>query len=90
MEWIEVEKQLPELTEPLMWYNDETEQMEVLIPNYQATVLAYDETLEIYKAKFDKRGWSEISSLSIKGGVKPTHWMPLPEPPKPSPNEASR
>jgi hypothetical protein len=80
--WTKVEDGLPELTEPLMWWNDETNASEVCIENWKATVMAFDPELGIYKAEFSKNGWHEISSISTKGGVKPTHWRPLPSPPK--------
>lgn len=77
--WISVEDRLPELTEPLIGYNDDNIQ-EVFIENYEVTVLAYEPTLGVFKARRNDRGWYEISSISSKG-VNPTHWKYLPKPP---------
>lgn len=83
-EWIDVNERLPELTLPLTWWDDDTNQREVIIPNHHAHVLAYNQTLGVYKAEYDRSGWKEISSRSIVGTkeTNPTHWKPLPEPPK--------
>ena len=81
MEWISVKDRLPELNEPLIGYNDENEKV-ILIENYKATVLAFDEKIGIFKAQYNSRGWSEIASHFQNGIVKPLYWMPLPEPPK--------
>jgi hypothetical protein len=80
--WVDVLDRLPELTEPLMGYDDNNERI-VIIPNFRATVLAWNEILGIYKAEFVKHGWSEISSISSQGtkDAIPSHWMPLPTPP---------
>lgn len=81
--WIRIEDGLPEINEPLMGYNDENIR-EVFIENHQATVLAYDPKLGVFKARLYKGNrWSEISSISVNGIVNVTHWMPLPPPPKP-------
>jgi hypothetical protein len=79
-EWISVETP-PELTEPLMGYNDDNER-EVIIENYQATVLGYNPEIGTFKARYVKRGWAEISSVSVNSTITPTHWMTLPTPPK--------
>lgn len=79
--WVSVEDRLPELNEPLMGYNDD-DVLEVIIENYMATVLAYDENKGIIKAELTKRGWAEISSNSHSTIVKITHWQPLPPLPK--------
>ena len=82
--WIEIGPgcQMPEYTERHKWFNDETGQREEYGEPAFQIVLAYNEELGIFKAKYEKHGrWSEISSCSINGTVKPTHWMPLPSPP---------
>lgn len=80
--WISVEDRLPECTEPAMWYNDQNVH-EVMFENDHAIVWAFNDELGVFKAKYSGRGyWSEISSISIKGSVKPTYWMPLPAPPE--------
>lgn len=78
--WISVNDRLPELTEPFMMYNDENIR-EVAWENDHVHVLAFDPEKGIVKAQRDKRGWSEVSSCSISG-LNPTHWQPLPAPPK--------
>jgi hypothetical protein len=82
--WIEIKPgcEMPEYTERHKWFNDETGQREEYGEPAFQIVLAYNEELGIFKAKYEKHGrWSEISSCSINGTVKPTHWMPLPTPP---------
>jgi hypothetical protein len=79
--WISVKDELPALTEPLMWYNDETNKREVMFENDHATVLGFDSEKGVVKAVLDKHGWSEISSISISGCVNITHWQPLPSNP---------
>lgn len=81
-EWISIEERVPEYTERHTMWNDETNQPEPYGEPAFQIVLAYNEELGIFKAKYEKRGhWSEISSISIKGSVKPTHWQHLPTPP---------
>lgn len=80
-DWISVKDRLPERTEPLIGYNDENVR-EVMIANFEATVLAYHPEIGICKARLQKFGWSEVSSISVRS-FEPTHWMPLPEPPQP-------
>lgn len=75
-EWVNVEDKLPELSEPLMGYNDDNVR-EVIIPNFKATVLGYNNEIGVFKAHYTKNGWSEISSISSSGIQKPTHWTPL-------------
>lgn len=82
--WIAVSDRIPELTEPFLMYNDDNVQ-EVAWENDHAIVIAYDPDprIGIFKAKFDRRlRFSEISSSSINCCVNPTHWMPIPSPPK--------
>lgn len=79
-DWVSVDDRLPELTEPLMWYNDDNI-LEVGIENYKATVLAFHPQAGIYKAVLTKAtGWSEISTVSNRA-LLPTHWRPLPATP---------
>lgn len=82
-DWVSVDERLPELTEPLTWWDDETNQRDVIIPNHHAIVLAYNLELGVYKAKLEGKMWSEISSRSIVSTKEtiPTHWKPLPQPP---------
>jgi hypothetical protein len=83
--WVDVEEALPEYTEYRMMWNDETNQREPYGEPAFQTVLAYNEELGIFKAEYAKHNhWNEVSSISRKGSVKPTHWMPLPKPPLPS------
>lgn len=80
--WVSVDDRLPELTEPFMAYNDQGVR-EVWFENDHIIVLGYNPKIGIFKAKLDRHtGWSEVSTLSINGTIKPTHWMPLPELPK--------
>lgn len=74
--WISVKERLPEKSEHLMGFDDEFKPY-IAIENYQATVLAYNEYLGVFKAIYTNRGWVEVSSISSKGGVKPTHWQPI-------------
>ena len=78
--WISVEERLPELTESFWGYNDDNV-LEEMIPNFQIVVLAYHPDIGIYKAKRNKMGWTEISSVSSRG-ITPTHWVPLPNAPQ--------
>lgn len=81
-DWISVKDRLPELTEPLTWFNDETKMQEVMIKNFKVTVLAWDPEIGVMKAELRKDGrWIEISSISSKSTINVTHWMTLPEPP---------
>lgn len=80
--WISVNDRLPEYTERRKMWNDETNQAEPYGDPAFQIVLAYSEELGIFKAEYAKYNhWSEVSSISIKGSVKPTYWMPLPSPP---------
>lgn len=79
--WISVDERLPELTEPLMGYNDD-DVLEVMLENYQIHVLGYDPEIGWFKAQLTKRGWREVSSISTRASVKPTHWAPAPQPPQ--------
>lgn len=79
--WVSCKDRLPELNEPLIGYNDEGEKV-VYRENCEATVLGWNEEDGIFKARLTKMGWSEISSISHNGTVKPLYWMPLPQPPK--------
>jgi hypothetical protein len=79
--WIEIKPgcEMPEYTERHQWFNDETGQLEEYGEPAFQIVLAYNEEIGVFKAKYEKHGrWSEISSCSINGTVKPTHWQPLP------------
>jgi hypothetical protein len=88
MEWIESEKQKPEIPKG---------------ESCSANVLAWlCGSLSIMAYCYiddgdENSGWAWCNcGGDIEGDpefdddYKPTHWMPLPEPPKPSPNEASR
>lgn len=79
-DWVSVDERLPELTEPLTWWDDETNQRDVIIPNHHAIVIAYNPELGVYKAKLEGKMWSEISSRSTVSTKEtiPTHWKPLP------------
>lgn len=80
--WVKVSERLPELTEHTMWWDDETNQLEVLKENTHAIVWAYNEKLGHYKAKYDGR-WYEVSSVSVSSiNATPTHWQPLDNPPQ--------
>ena len=79
-EWINVNEELPEITEPLMGYDDENIRI-VIVENHHVTVMAHSLSLGVIKAEFDKRGWTEVSSLSSKKITDVTHWQPLPQKP---------
>lgn len=81
MEWISVKERLPERNEPLIGYNDDDVQ-EVMMDNFEATVLAYSKDRGCFKAKLHSWGWSEVAKNSIDSTVEVTHWMPLPSPPE--------
>jgi len=82
MNWIKVSEQLPACTEPFMVYNDDNITRQIAWENDHVFVLAFDSEKGIVKAKFDRNyRWAEVSSISISP-LNPTHWMPLPEPPK--------
>jgi Protein of unknown function (DUF551) len=77
--WIDVKDRVPEYTECYEMWNDETGKREPYGKPMFQTVLAYNEELGVFKATYSKHDhWSEISSCSINGTVKPTHWQPLP------------
>ena len=72
MEWISVEDRLPEYSKHVLvvWGKD----------RHVAAGAVYPITRHIGKdSPIDDR-WFLYPSRS--GGIKPTHWMPLPEPPK--------
>jgi hypothetical protein len=79
MEWIEVEKELPKTNKPVL-----TWQFNEFHPECEISVKFHTG---------DK--WIDVTDMDEvePSGEYPyiTHWIPLPEPPKPSPpNEASR
>ena len=83
--WIPVSERLPDLDKKMTWWNDETDSREEFGEKCFSEVLAYNETIGYFKAKYEVRYgkpyWSEVSSNSIRGNVTPTHWMRFPEPP---------
>lgn len=81
--WIDVTEQLPEMNEPILWYNDANER----VPSglFEANVWAYDPEKGRIKAKYDNCGWREVSSNSISG-CRPTHWLPMAPPPEQKPD----
>ncbi len=82
MKWISVNERLPEYNIQAYWYNDDNKRVPWEGRKY-AEVLAYNEHLGIFKARYEYGKWIEIASSLINGTEKaiPTHWMPLPEPP---------
>ena len=77
--WISVDTP-PELTEPLIGYNDEGER-EVFIENWQANVLGWNQEVGVFTARLTKGGWAAVSKNSINTTIVPTHWKPQPQPP---------
>lgn len=80
--WISVDERLPELTEPLTWWNDDTGKREVLKENVKATVLAYHPEIGTFKAEYQPGNWTVIAPNYYNGTYQPTHWQPLPNSPK--------
>lgn len=80
-QWISVDEELPELTEPSTWFNDETQQREVRKENTHATVQAYHSELGYIKAVYDGIRWCEIATRYVGGITPPIWWQPLPSAP---------
>ena len=70
-EWISVKERLPDLRE--VYKGSPLESGDVLIFQHYVTIGRFGET---YGKR--KRRWTDARQYVCK----PTHWMPLPEPPK--------
>jgi hypothetical protein len=79
---IPVKERLPELTEPLIGYDEGDNTPHVLIENYKATVMGYNKEQGFFKAVLTKQGWAEVASISVNSTIKPTHWQPWPDAPE--------
>ncbi len=79
--WISLETRLPEFTESTTWYDDENKP--VVDENTHAHVLGYNPKIGIFRAVLCRMGWREVSTNSSNSTIIPTHWTPLPKPPRP-------
>lgn len=80
-EWIPVSERLPELTEQVYWYNDDNEQ----VPwdgKFERHVIGWNSERGLFMAHYDGYRWAEVAKFGISTLVIPTHWQPLPQPPK--------
>jgi hypothetical protein len=71
MEWISVEKRLPEDASNVIIAIDKINDMDGLIYHFRVYLGWYGN---------DRKNWY-IDSIPVKHPIKVTHWMPLPEPP---------